>query len=478
MKIRIRDAHALAALAAGAVLAASSLAAAQQACEDNTYYPNRVYIAGSSASKPVLQALAQVLQAKKIPISILYQSPDSCIGVNDLLTSTAETTAAAPSYFGYNDNGVTPPSSCTVSAIDGGILPPVDIAVSDVFADTCFANNLTSSGLTSGQKEVLGPIQAMAFAAPVLSSATAISAEAAYVVFGYDAATYSVPPWIQPSNIFVRADSSGTENMIGTAIGLIAPKWANANPAMMNNQQQASTGAMEAAVGNVTSNQSATIGILSAEAIAQYNAAATSANKLKTLAYQHTGQSCGYLPDSTATAIDKINVRQGRYAIWGPLHFFVNVDANGNPLGGGGNTDPSKIAAISAILNYFIATGPTPTQTFTIAGSLNPPVDGGAITLTDGGLGGSLVVGDDDKQALIAAEATPAFVVPWCAMQVSRSAELGAESSYQPPEPCGCYYESLLGATNSNYCTKTCSTNADCTTGPYGTCRYGYCEVQ
>ena len=57
---------------------------------------------------------------------------------------------------------------------------------------------------------------------------------------------------------------------------------------------------------------------------------------MKVLAFQAdqvAGQTCGYFPDSTANTFDKLNVRQGRYDIWGPLHFITAVDGGGNPLG-------------------------------------------------------------------------------------------------------------------------------------------------
>jgi hypothetical protein len=124
------------------------------------------------------------------------------------------------------------------------------------------------------------------------------------------------------------------------------------------------------------------------------------------------------------------------------------------------------------VLNYVIATGPNPSATFSTG---------------DAGLPISV----SEKQQLVKAEIgdpavvaqSRAYVVPWCAMQVARSGEVNAsasgsgEMSYQPAEPCGCYFEkTATGATQSSYC-QACTTNADCGC-PYTTCRYGYCEVQ
>ena len=143
----------------------------------------------------------------------------------------------------------------------------------------------------------------------------------------------------------------------------------------------------------------------------------------------------------------------------GPLHFIANVNSSGQFLDGSMN--PS--AAVTTILNYFLATGPTP-----------PSSSSG-----DAGVSASAI------QSIIKAEAKPGYVVPWCAMQVSRSTELGAPASYQPSIPCGCYYESLLGVIPasgadpvSTYC-HSCGSDSDCAdSGTYTHCRYGYCEAQ
>jgi len=59
-------------------------------------------------------------------------------------------------------------------------------------------------------------------------------------------------------------------------------------------------------------------------------------------------------------------------------------------------------------------------------------------------------------------------------MHVWRDSDLGALYSYQPPEPCECYFE--FKATGATSCT-ACATSTTC---PHSApvCRYGYCEVQ
>src|SRR5271155_1320940 len=87
-------------LAAAAVLAVSARAEAA-ACST---YPNPVFISGSSASQPVLQALAGVLQQS---VSIIYQNPDSCLGLGDALTGTASTEAGIKTQYLDPVNGAT-----------------------------------------------------------------------------------------------------------------------------------------------------------------------------------------------------------------------------------------------------------------------------------------------------------------------------------------------------------------------------------
>lgn len=453
-------AYATAGLAAAAVLGISVRAEAA----DCSTYPNPVFISGSSASKPVLQALASVLGSS---VSIIYQNPDSCFGLNDAINGlvsneTAGGTTTATQFLDPT-NGAT---ACTLNATTP---ETPDIGVSDVFLKTCQdALNIATVPTGGHVTEVSGPIQAMTFAVPSASNATAISAEAAYVVFGYDATNFTVPQWNVAANIFVRPNTSGTLGMIGAAIGLTPTKWKNAelsepDGGAVPGNQRASTGKMFSSISGVTSNQNATIGILSYEGAMQNNASALAgdagAPTVSILPYQHKGQTCGYLPDSTSSSADRLNVRQGRYAIWGPLHFVVNVDTNGYPIG------PHKDAA-ALVLNYFIATGPTG-----IAGS---PA---AFAVPDAGAGITASV----QEQLIQAESKISVggVVPWCAMQVMRSAEIGAEASYQPAEPCGCYFEkTATGKTVSSYC-QTCATDADCgEASPYPKCRHTFCEAQ
>jgi hypothetical protein len=294
---------------------------------------NPVFVAGTSAAKSALQAIAKQLT----DISIIYQTPDSCVALTALEAGQAATGINVTTTYLAPD-GTTPACALSPAALNNPD-EAVNIAVSDIFPATC-QSVLGSGGITAGQQvDVLGPIQAQTIDVPLASAATSISAEAAYVVFGYDAdtAAHSVAPWTVPASIFIRPSTSGTLNLIGKVIGLPGAKWANATNAA-SPQVQTSSANIYAAIANAPTNIDATIGILSAQFVLQQNGKSTTADggtgkTIKTLLFQAMGQSCGYFPDSTENKGDKMNVRQGRYAIWGPAHLVANIGTDGNQIG-------------------------------------------------------------------------------------------------------------------------------------------------
>lgn len=259
-----------------------------------TATPTIVYIAGSTAVQAALQALAVPLAANNI--ALVYQAPDSCQGVNDSLNHTAESATTKYVFLDpgmLDTNGLAKAVQCTPPSP----APPIDIAPSDVFPDTCAAklNIGTVGAITQTSttfRDVYGPAQAMTFAVPSASTANAISSEAANVVFANDAMTYSITPWTNSATIFTRPTTSGTLNMLGAAAGLSPTNFANATPSSTPpSQQQHGTGNMLTALTGST-NANATIGQLSYEAIQT----ATNPSALKMLAFQAKGQKCGYTP--------------------------------------------------------------------------------------------------------------------------------------------------------------------------------------
>jgi hypothetical protein len=200
--------------------------------------------------------------------------------------------------------------------------------------------------------------------------------------------------------------------MIAAAIGVDATRW--------RGTQTSGSGDL---LGKLTTTNAATkaIGILSSD-VAQDERA-----RLRVLAYQHRDQRCGYFPDRDETSNEKINVRDGHYAIWGPVHLLTRIGGDGAPLR----------REVGEVVSYLAGT------------KTNPALD------------------------LVALEARR-HVVPTCAMRVRRSEELGPLQSYAPAGACGCYYEKVANGATS--CT-TCSSANDCpSSAPI--CSYGYCETQ
>ena len=443
MRNRIRAAHATAWLLGGATFVVSGSAMAAACPVDS----NTVYMSGSTAFSPVLQSLVNVLTAIGSPVKIVSQKPGSCEGLDPVVNHTGDTHSASLLVA----NATAMPCDLPQAGAT------VDIGISGVYPSTCRATFDTSlPDLGAAFADFLGPIQAITIAVPTNSSENLISAEAAHVVFGFDAATAAntIAPWSIPGDIYVRFWDSGTLELVGAAINLPGGKWANATTTPAPPQQQSGGGALATALvtsGNMAGHTNSTIGILGT---------ANLTTGIKPLAFQGVGQSCSYLPDSTSSAADKINVRQGRYTIWGPEHLVTNVDGSGKPVGQNNNT-----AAVQTVINGLTSTSKAlPSQSDAGAG------DGGVTSL-----------GESDVGQIITTIAKPSIgFIPWCAMQVQRTSEIGAESSYAPPAACTCAYEYATGAPVTGHTCTACTAQNAATTciGATPACHFGYCEAE
>jgi ABC-type phosphate transport system substrate-binding protein len=380
---------------AGAPVVASTRGAS--GAVDCASMSNVVYIVGSTAIKPFLAEIAKVERSQTPPVTLLYSDQGSCVGVSAILSGA---TTTGP--FTYWDEAGAE-QTCTVQT-------PVSaqIGVSDVFATTCAR---LPGGLPSNVGDFLGPVQSMTFVVPMDSMQTSFSAEAAYYVYGFGADS-GAWPWTDETRIYQRDALSGTQRMVAAAIGVDATRW-RGTPTTGSSD-------MKAKISGTRLGES-TIGILSAE-VAQESRPA-----IRILSYQHYGQNCGYYPDKDDSSNDKQNVRDGHYAIWGPLHLFTLMASNGYPAN----------AQAGDVIGFMTGTRPAP--------------------------------GELDLVALQARR----HLVPQCAMRVSRSEEVGPLSSFAPSQACGCYYEKVSNGTTA--CTP-CSNKTDCPPeAPF--CNYGYCEM-
>jgi hypothetical protein len=366
-------------------------------------------LTGSSNFPPLLATLAPlVIAAGYTPV---YQVTSSCGGVAAILGGGASlvtdpspgSSAKAPAYF--NPDG----TSVACAAGPNGL--PVDIGESDIFSSTCSGYDAPGPGVG----EYLGPIQAMVFVVPGASRQQAISAEAARLVFGAGGDGDAGAPWTNPALYFVRNQSTGTQQMIGKAIGVPANAFWGVD--------RGSAAAVDEQIRIISdpniANQA--IGIISAD---YYD---RDRDNLFALAFEASGQDCAYLPDSTPYLRDKRNVRDGHYPIWGPIHFFTGL-TNGIP------TSAAAAAFVSVV-----------------------SVPNLAPQLLDAFIDASLV--------------------PTCAMQVQRSTELGSLASYSPPFTCGCYFEARVTGARPAGC-NPCNTGNDCRDPARPACNLGYCEGQ
>jgi ABC-type phosphate transport system substrate-binding protein len=374
---------------------------------DCSTLPSPVYVAGSTAVKPFLAKVAAELAGLTTPITVVYQGQGSCTGINYLVATPTGTISGTGVI--WDATGTEVAGGCSLSLAGDA----VDIGVSDVYATSC----PSVTGLPAGIADFPGPIQAMTFAVPLASAKQSISAEAAYLLFGFGA-DGAVGTWTDMTQVMVRSATSGTQQMLSAAINVPATKWFG----------KSNSGSGDVVNGLVAAaTPDAAIGILATDVVDKNR------SKVRALAYQHYGQTCGYTPDSDATtSFDKRNVRDGHYAVWGALHMLAKVNATGVVTN----------ASAKKVIDYLsLAEAPT---------------------------------GFD----LIQLEAKSG-VVPDCAMRVTRTSEVGPLASYMPKKSCECkYVYEATGAAPTGCTACTAATAASVCPASKPACNYGFCEVQ
>src|SRR5205814_197529 len=111
-----------------------------------------------------------------------------------------------------------------------------------------------------------------------------------------------------------RSSTTGTNNIISRGIDVPPTQWWGVD--------KKTAPAMHDALLTVSASEAEkTIGTLSSDA---------ARDGIHTLYFQAKGQLAGFLPDSSAAAHDKQNVRDGHYAFWGPIHLYTRV-SGGQP---------------------------------------------------------------------------------------------------------------------------------------------------
>jgi hypothetical protein len=298
-----------------------------------------------------------------------------------------------------------PALACNVDPVAG---VPIEVAIAATFVDSC---NLGPP--PAGIGLINGPIQAYLWAVPEDSPQEALTAEEGYFVFGWGAAG-EVDPWADEMQMFIRTPTKSTLLTTMAALGVPVSK-------AKGIQYDKSSDVVNALL--MTTTPDVAIGILGAEIYDKNR------DTLEALAFRAFKQKYAYFPDSTRTATDKQNLRDGHYTVWSPTVYMTAVDGNGQP------TNARADYLIDLVLGNPLS--PVPVPAF------------------------------DSLETVIAQG-----IIPDCAMKVSREFEGGDLSLYDPPEPCHCYYESKVNALGPN-CTECMNDN----TCGGGKCRHGYCEA-
>ncbi len=407
--------HRIGPLAAGIAAAAAIAGAVHDAhavdCDTLTTFPNHVYGAGGSAITATLQALSPVLQ--QLPntadqITIFYSDTDACTGYQAFLDNNETAT------FKYWDPA-NPTTTLTCTA--GGTGHTVD------FSTMANLPSLCGKALPTGVIDQQGPAQGLNILVPHGSQQTVISAEALAAIFGAGQNVAStVTPWTNPTYVFTRPATSFATLLLAKAIGVPATTVGSAGASAAN--QESTNGNVVTALSSgalLSDTTAANSGI----GFASGPTADAAPTKVTTLAYQHTAQTTGYLPDSQPGVLDKWNIRTGQYELWSYNQFYSRTGASDNPT-------------VDRLFGYLL-------------GTVQPP---SGVNIT---------------QTLI-----QSGQIPECAMLVQRDGDLGALSSYCSPDPCGCYYDSIAAGSTTT-CT-ACDDNTPCS-GAGQTCRLGFCEA-
>ncbi len=396
--------------AAFALVASTAGQALAAPCPKNL--PNSIYGGGGSAVTPTLGKIAARLSTLNQadngadPIHIFYADPSACTGYDYL----ANPSKGKPTTFKYWVDGNSTPIVCEADGTE----------------EFTFGHMGNTPKLCSGQQDVdaaekptgrfVWPVQSINFITDFDSAQHSISAEAIYHIFGLGAANGGVAPWTQPAATFSRSATSFVHLIIAGAVGVPATNFKVPNGNVLSTNDLTVQYVYEWQEGNPDRGVAAggdpnqPLGYVSGS-----NAdAGEEAGRVKTLAYKHYDQSCGYLPDSDRGKKDKLNVRNGQYALWTPAWLYARVDEAGRP------TDPN----VERLIRY-------------VDGTLASP-----------------------RGANIVDEVIASGDVPLCAMNAIRpEGDLSAIQSFAPSEPCHGYFDFKTSGSSS---LTSCEDDDDC----------------
>jgi hypothetical protein len=279
-------------------------------------------------------------------------------------------------------------------------------------------------------QDFLGPVSPVMFTAPATSTEKAITAEAAYKVYGFGSAS-GVAPWTDEGYVFRRRSSSGNQQTVALTLGLPAD-------ALRGRDSNGSTNMLKALL--ESDSPTRTLGISSSEIVD------TNRDVMKSLAYQHYKQPVAFYPDSDPAKLDRKNVRDGHYFMWMPLHILARTNggdpvAVSNPiLDPSGSRKYERDASVRHLVYVMSNRQQAPQPSVDLFGALKRTGN-----------------------------------VPQCAMHVRRAKEGAPLEAYTPPVACDCAFEAALPGTTRPEC-QPCKDNSECSSSTKPTCSFGFCE--
>lgn len=403
--------------AVATLLVTALLPVAAQAAPCPTDLPNPVYGAGGSAITATLGAVATALAG--LPdgqkVTLFFWDPGACTGYHAFVDKdTGSGLATPPAYFKYWDatgklTQCEPSGAEQLSFAHMGNTPAL-----------CPAKQ----PLPAGFGRFSGPIQTTNIITHARSDFDSISAEAFYHVFGFGpgAPGHSVAPWTVPEAVFSRATNSFVHQLTAALFGVPATAFKTLPANVLSTNPDTVQRVFQ---WGETTDPNQPLGYVSGSAADK----GADDGQVKTLALQAAGQTCGYLPDSTRTRKDKLNVRRGQYPLFTPGQFYAKVDANNQP------SSPQ----IANLIHWFDGTQAAPAGLDIV----------------------KIIIQSGD--------------IPVCAMQANRpDGDLNPIVSYAPSDPCNGYFEfTATGSTSL----KSCTADDACNTGAGEKCRHGFCEL-
>jgi hypothetical protein len=377
--------------------------------------PNPVMVLGATGFP--LEAIAKAMGTSA---TIFFEEKGSCDGVATIVLN--QKIVGEVEY--YDADGTK--NRCILQEEH-----PADITLSSLFAETCANQSGLAEpvALPADVDDFLGPVSPVMFATPATSKERAISAEAAYRVYGFGPQA-GVAPWDDESYVFRRRASSGNQQTVALTLGLPAD-------ALRGRDSNGSSNMLAALMQSDAPQK--TLGISSSEIVD------VNRDVMKSLAYKHYKQPVAFYPDSDRASLDRRNVRDGHYFLWIPLHLLART-RGGDPvavtntvLDPDGSKKAARDAAVKRLAYVMTSRQQAPVPSVDLFGALK----------RNG-------------------------TVPQCAMKVKRSKEGAPLERYTPPVSCDCAFEAAAPGVTRPDCTP-CKDSSECSSGK-STCSFGFCE--